>query len=279
MRDDPEETQEVDAVEPKGIAGEVVSAGRQKLRQAVQYGVSAAVGMVALVAMSWAMSAVQSRAPVGITGAVAPAQAQGVATWTATPAWGRSAELQVGDRVEGAPTPTPASDTEARLWRIIEDLEGRLLAAQQRNIVLETEIAETRAAQDGAPALARSTQDVLAESGPTEPRPWESVHIQPDLGEGSECTPPNRGIVLCGVPDGAAYAVYDARGSRYPDELATVPSAAEMAQHLGRDAQPVELWRHGSYSIHYHPEAQEIAVFHGVVCIWARNRLGKVRHG
>ena len=262
MSDDQETTE---------VAGvQIVSAGRQKVRQAGQHAISAIVGMAVLMGINWALSAVRDRVPVESVGAAA------LATWTATPSWGRSAELQVGDRVESA-TPTPANDTEARMWRIIDDLEGRLLAAQQRNVVLEEELAALTPPQDVHTAVARSTQDVVA--GAKKPPPWESPHIRPELGEGSECTPPNRGLVLCGVPEGMAYAVYDARGSRYPGALGTVPSAAEMAQHLGRDAAPVELWRHGNYSIHYHPEAQEIAVFHGVVCIWARNRLGKVRHG
>ncbi|MDE2901776.1 MAG: hypothetical protein OXP73_01975 [Chloroflexota bacterium] len=264
MSDDPEETQEIAGLQLKAIPG-------QRVRQAVHHCISAIVGMAVLMGINWALSTVQDRAPVENVGAAA------LATWTATPSWGRSAELQVGDRVEGAATPTPASDTEARMWRIIDDLEGRLLAAQQRNVILEEELAALTAPQDVVRSQVQETQDVV--SGAEEPPPWESPHIQPDLGQGSECTPPNRGLVLCGVPEGVAYAVYDARGRRYPGALGTVPSAAEMAQHLGRDAAPVELWRDGNYAIHYHPEAQEIAVFHGVVCIWTRNRLGKIRHG
>ncbi len=207
MKDDPEETQEVDAVELKGIAGEVVSAGRQKLRQGVQYGIGAAVGMVTVVAMSWVMSAIEGRVPAEITTALGEAQAQEVATWTPTPSWGRSAELQVGDRVEAAPRATPASVSEGRLWRIIDDLEGRLLEAQKRNIVLEEEIAAAQGPQDVVRSQARETQDVVVAAAEALPL-WASELVAACEDGGGCPIPPNAPVArLCGVDGLGGYVV------------------------------------------------------------------------
>ena len=207
MSDDPEGTKELEGLQLDAVGDKLMSAGRQKVRQAVQYGASALVGMVAVVAMSWVMSAIEGRVPAEITTSLAEAQAQEVATWTPTPAWGRSAELQVGDRVEAAPRATPASVSEGRLWRIIDDLEGRLLEAQKRNIVLEEEIAAAQGPQDVVRSQARGTQNVVAAAADALPL-WASELVAACEDGGGCPIPPNAPVArLCGVEGLGGYVV------------------------------------------------------------------------
>lgn len=203
MSDDPEETQEIGAIQPGAVGEELAAGGKQRLRQAVQHGISAIVGMVVVLATSWALSAIQNRTAAGM--AAGPVEAQEVATWTPTPAWARSVDLQVGDRVESAPRATPASDVEARMWRIIDDLEGRLVAAQQRNLTLEKELAGQTEAQDVVTAEISGTQDVVAEAE----LPLWAPELVAACEDGGGCViPPNAPVLrLCGVDGLGGYVV------------------------------------------------------------------------
>ena len=162
-----------------------------------QYWTGAAVTLAAVLAVTW-LADVQARRATA-------AGAAAVATWTATP---RAAGYAVGDRVEGQATATPASEREARLWRIIDDLEARLAVAQERALVVQEEGVEGA----GAMVAGAASPAVVAAPAAAPVVPAVAVDVMPAAlsvwEDGSGCwTPENPVLHLCGAAASDGYVL------------------------------------------------------------------------
>ena len=201
----------VEEREPVAGAGELASAGRQKVRQAVQYVATAASGMVVVMVGSWAMSMIQSRAPVEITGAPTPAAVSGTQP---APADIRRPAVQV---VEVQPQETEA---DRRFMQILHQLTTAVdnLAAEV-HVSSGAQAAPGGQTPDVVEAFEAQPQDVGVEPTAT-PEPVLSIWE-----DGGGCWTPSTASVLhlCGAAAGDGYVVRwagvpgDNRGPEIPD--------------------------------------------------------------
>ena len=178
----------------------------------------ALVVSVVFMAAGWLWPAMPSHA----------AEATPVATWTPTPA---VQSYAVGDKVEGQPTVTPASEQEAKLWRIIEHLEGQLATAQARSMV-EVVASDQGPVASGQTAVAGGQTAVAggqtAVAGGQLPVAGISTPVAPAIfvwEEAGSCWTPKdaQALHLCGADAGDGYVIRwvgvagDSRGPEIPD--------------------------------------------------------------
>ena len=205
-----DEQELVEERDPEAVAGELVSAGRQKVRQAVQYVATAASGMVVVMVGSWVMSMIQSRAPVEISGAPTPAAA-------ASDIQPRPDYLQAPQQIVVQPQETEA---DRRIMQILHQLTTAVdnLAAEV-HVSSGAQAAPVGQTPDVVEASTTSTQDVVAAPTAT-PEPVLSIWE-----DGGGCWTPSTATVLhlCGAPAGDGYVVRwvgvpgDNRGPEIPD--------------------------------------------------------------
>ena len=167
--------------------------------------------------------------------------------------------------VVGEPTPTPNSAHEAKLWRIIDDLEGRLLAAEQRNIVLEEENAADQAQAQDVVVPGSSIEQHVVVVDTVAPAPWAEEMVAA-CEDGGGCVVPANGPVarLCGVEGLGGYVVrwQGVHGDSYAGVVASPEYMRVFAAQLG--GQPTVIWsrphpRTGErVSIVYLPREMEI---------------------
>ena len=200
----------VEERELEAVAGELVSAGRQKIRQAVQYVATAAAGMVVVMVGSWVMSMIQSRAPVEITDA--PAQAAAASDIQPRPDY-----LQAPQQIVVQPQETEA---DRRIMQILHQLTTAVdnLAAEV-HVSSGAQAAPGGQTQDVVEAFEAQTQDVGVEPTAT-PEPVLSIWE-----DGGGCwTPADMPLLqLCGAAAGDGYVIRwagvpgDNRGPEIPD--------------------------------------------------------------
>ena len=183
------------------------------------------------------------------------AEATPVATWTPTPA---VKSYAVGDQVEGQPTVTPASEQEAKLWRIIEYLEGQLATAQARSMVVASDqgpvVSGETAGSSGQLAVAGGETAAVGTPVPAAEQAAIYVWEEP----GSCWTPKDaQALHLCGAAAGDGYVIRwvgvagDSRGPEIPDAdwLATRGGGDRLVWSGGHpgtgEAVTVNYWARG----------------------------------